>query len=168
MRKTTILAVFVAAVVASLAATIPGALAGGGNERATAAGWASTIPSKRAVSGVWGGGCVAVAAGDRCSATVTIFPSAPVDIEGQDMGILAGLVENPNCNGDVTAPSAPPGSLCGYVDETGVVNLAKNGEGAYSVQFFPIDNGRRGFLVTWSATAAGYSQVSGLWTYRAP
>lgn len=168
MRKRTILASLVAVAIVASLATIPGALAGG-RSPAAASGYTAVLPAKRAVSGVWGGGCVAVAANDKCSATVTIFPNAPVDIEGQDMGTLAGLVENPECTGsDIDHPAAPAGVLCGYIDDANLVNIGKNGEGAYSVQFFPIGNGRRGFLVTWSAAAAGYSQIYGTWTYRAP
>jgi len=94
MRKpTTLVTLVVAALVATLAATIPGALANSGRvpEAARSTDWAPVIPSKKAVSGVWGGGCVAVAANDPCSASVTIFPNAPVDLEGQDMGVLAGV-----------------------------------------------------------------------------
>jgi hypothetical protein len=168
MRKSAVLAVMVAAaVVASLVATIPGAFAGG-DRTLQANKWTSVIPSKKAVSGVWGGGCIAVAANDACSAAVTIFPNAPVVLEGQDMGVLSGLVENPLCAGDAESPSAPPGVLCLYINEADIVNVAKNGEGSWSVQPFPILDGKRGFLVKWNAAAAGASQIDGVWVYRAP
>jgi hypothetical protein len=179
MRKPAILAALLgAAIVASLGATIPGAFAGSDRtQTASAKAWTSVIPAGRAVSGTWGAGCVATqapapaAAGvttDSCSMTVSIFPAAPVNVEGQDMGVLAGLVENPQCAGDPDNPSAPPGVLCLYISEGDVSNVGKNGEGSWSVQPFPVLDGRNGFRVRWSPAAPGPSQIVGVWVYRAP
>ena len=68
MRKATILAILVAAAVVASLATIPGALAGGRDPAAASGGFTALLPAKRAVSGVWGGGCVAVAANDNVEA----------------------------------------------------------------------------------------------------
>lgn len=168
MRRGAMLATLVAtAIVATLAATIPGAFAGASSESAGKSTWTSVIPSGKSVSGVWGGGCVAVTAGDACSAVVTIWPNAPEDIEAQDIGIEGGLVENPFCAGELSKPVSAAGNVCMYVNEADANNVSKNGEGAWSVQAFPIDNGRRGFLVVWNALAPGASQIDGTWGFRA-
>jgi hypothetical protein len=84
------------------------------------------------------------------------------------MGALEGLVENPECPGNIQKPLPAPGILCVYLNPEESVNVQRNGEGALSGQVFPVYNGKRGFKLTWNAAQAGTTQLYGVWAYQAP
>ena len=120
------------------------------------------------MTGVVGGGCVAVAKNDACMAVASIFPRPPGGINPEDMGIAGGLVENPYCAGDINDPAPAPGVLCIYPAPDESVNLALNGEGSISAQAYPVYNGKYGFKVIWNAAGPGSAQFSAVWVYQAP
>ncbi len=153
-----------AAVVAALVGAIPAALALTGPD-------SSARPKKappRVLTGVVGGGCVAVVAGDTCSVVVSYVPKSRHILEQADFGVLGGLVEHPECPGSSGRPFGAPGLVCIYPYEAQAMNIKLNGEGALTVEANPIGNGVRGFRVIWTANAPGPTAFYATWTYVDP
>jgi hypothetical protein len=134
----------------------------------TSFGWTSVLPSKRIVTGVVGGGCIAVKAGDTCAATASIFPNAPRNVNEATMGVEGGTFESPYCVGDIARPAPAAGFLCVYPNPAEFVNVALTTEGLINAEPHPIYNGRRGFKIVWTAQAPGSTQFYAVWAYRAP
>jgi len=130
--------------------------------------WAVVVPPKKIVSGVIGAGCVALKPADACATAASIFPNAPRNIDESKMGVQGGTLENPYCAGGIEGPSPAPGYLCIYPNTAESVNVALTSDGLIDVEPHPIYNGRRGFKITWSAKAAGSTQLYAVWAYRAP
>ena len=140
----------------------------GGAASPTPSAWASVVPAKRVVSGVVGGGCDAVKAGDACAVTASIFPNAPRNVSEATMGVQGGTLENPFCAGDIARPSPTPGYLCIYPNPAELINVAETSDGLLSADPHPVYNGRRGFKIVWTARSAGTTQLYAVWAYRAP
>lgn len=113
----------------------------------------------------------------------TSFPlQLPKPLRALKMGILGGLNENSECSGTFTNPTAPPGFLCVYPGNTGstaeyfgaseadIANIAKNGDGAYAVEVFPMtgDASRFGFRLSAVASLAAAAKFYATWAYTAP
>src|SRR5262245_40799895 len=160
-RRRLALAALGGAVATALVVALPAAFASGQNHAAAR----KKAHPPRVQTGVIGGGCVATKAGDQCSAVASFSPKSRWVLDEAAFGILGGLVEHPECPG---APAGTPGVVCIYNAEEELVNISKNGEGAWSAEAKPILNGRRGFKVTWTAAAAGYTAWYGIWTYIDP
>jgi hypothetical protein len=132
------------------------------------------------ITGVVGGSFTAQAAGDVFTATTTIFPSLGKQAIGvANVGIDSTAEENPYCTGNVSAPTAPPGTLCVYLSLDQLQNVAADcvpgpfpscasGEGVLKASFTPVFDGSHGFGLTWSAAARGASSLFGVWAYTAP
>jgi hypothetical protein len=150
-----------AAVVAALVGALPAALALTGPTGKT-----KKKPVPPTVhTGVIGGGCVASAAGDTCSAVASFVPKSRHRLEQADFGVLGGLVEHPECPGSVGRPAGTPGLVCVYPIADEALNIGVNGEGAFAVEANPLTNGVRGFRLRWTAAAAGPSAFYAIWTY---
>jgi hypothetical protein len=95
-----------------------------------------------------------------------------------DAGVIGGGLEPPDCDGDFNHPSAPPGRLCIYPgtpaggdvdnDEADVLNVLKNGEGAWEATPFVIAGGNFGVRVSVQAAGPGRVKFSATWAYTAP
>lgn len=97
------------------------------------------------------------------------FAVAVGKITDEQLGILGGGVELPECEGNPGAPTAPPGRLCIYPSIYGDVNnVTLNGEGALEALAYPIVDGKHGFRVEWQAAVPGYSSFYASWAYTAP
>jgi len=128
-------------------------------------GWAASAPSSTdPTKTTWAG-------------TVLKLPAyAPVNLKSDQMGILGGGIELPDCEGTFSRPTAPPGLLCVYpgnepggeltVEEAEVVNVAKNGEGSYEAYVRPIS--RDGVRFEVQGAAAGFFRLYATWAYTAP
>jgi len=130
--------------------------------------WTSVVPSKRIVSGVVGGGCIAARAGDACVATASLFPNAPRNVNEAAMGVQGGTFENPSCVGDIARPAPTAGYLCIYPNDAELMNVAVTTEGLLNAEPHPIYNGRHGFKIVWTAQTPGTTQFYAVWAYRAP
>ena len=144
------------------------ASAAGGSSARTSARRISVVQPKRIVSGVVGGGCIAVKAGDQCAATASIFPTAPRNVSEATMGVQGGTFENPFCIGDIRRPAPTAGYLCIYPNQPELINVGLTTEGLINAEPHPVYNGRRGFKIVWTAQAAGSTQFYAVWAYRAP
>jgi hypothetical protein len=99
-------------------------------------------------------------------------------LEPGDAGILGGGLEVPDCEGDFTTPTAPPGKLCIYPgfasggeindDEADVLNVLKNGEGALEATPYVISGGHVGVRIEVQAAAPGRVKFAATWAYTAP
>lgn len=166
MRRSAVLAILVAAaIVASLAATIPGAFAR--SSQGSGASVGTALASGQTVTGVIGGQCT-VQAGNTCMVDASIYPSAKGGIPLENIGIIGGSVEHPECAGDVDDPIAAPGVLCIYPVDSEISNVFRNSEGAWQAQASPVYTGQFGFKVAWTARASGPSEFQGIWAYQAP
>lgn len=156
MRKPALLATLVAsALVASLAATIPGAFAGPQARKA------------KVMTGVISVNCYVDKAGDLCLGTASFPSTLTVPLADTEMGITGGLVEHVDCLGDQTDPEAADNILCIYPVDGEIVNIGKNGEGAWNAQAYPINDGRNGFKVAVNGLAPGRVEFEALWAIRA-
>ncbi len=99
-------------------------------------------------------------------------------LESGDAGVVGGGLEPPDCDGSFQAPTAPAGILCIYpgfavggdvdTDEADVVNVLKNGEGAYEATPYIVSGGHLGVRVEVQAAAPGRVKFSATWAYTAP
>ncbi|MDP4667357.1 MAG: hypothetical protein NWS62_01205 [Gaiellales bacterium] len=111
------------------------------------------------------------------------FPlQLPKPLRAAKVGILGGLNENGDCAGSFEKPSAPPGFLCVYPGQTGssgeyfdkgeadIFNVAKNGDGAWAVEVYPLTGNasKFGFRISAVASLAGPAKFYGTWAYTAP
>ena len=111
------------------------------------------------------------------------FPlQLPKPLRALKVGILGGLNENGDCAGSFEKPSAPPGFLCVYPGQTGsaaeffdkgeadIFNIAKNGDGAWAVEVYPLTGNasKFGFRISAVASLAGPAKFYGTWAYTAP
>lgn len=116
-------------------------------------------------------------AGDT-NGVVGSFPiGLPHDLDPADAGIVGGDNEIAECDGTPEKPTAPPGFLCVYIDFGSQVNVFTGatqdgtivtGEGNSSASVLPINTGRHGFLLNWTAAAPGLSTLTAIWAYTAP
>jgi hypothetical protein len=132
------------------------------------------------VTGVVGGTFTAQAAGDTFSATATIFPALKkAAINVANVGVSFTAQENPFCDGDVSAPTAPAGTLCVYLALDQLLDVAQDcspgpfpnctsGEGVFKASWQPIYDASHGFAITWTSAAKGVSSVYGVWAFTAP
>jgi hypothetical protein len=121
------------------------------------------VPSGRTIQGVVGLD-VHAAAGTDWGVLTTLPMRAPAALADTDVHIahpppLSGETGEPSvCTGTATAPTAPSGHLCIYVQEA--LNAAGLlGEGVGS---------DRGFKLKFTSPAAGDSFVDAVWAYTAP
>jgi hypothetical protein len=113
----------------------------------------------------------------------TSFPlQLPKPLRPAKVGILGGLNENGDCSGSFDKPSAPPGLLCVYpgnpgstneyfsAGEADVANIAKNSDGSYAVEVYPLSGNasKYGFRISAVASLAGPAKFYGSWAYTAP
>ena len=99
------------------------------------------------VTGAFGATFATVAAAgadQRCRGRLPELLTARLAIT--DVGIQGGGIELPECEGSYDVPTAPPGKLCLYPGPEGdvtprrtpeVVNVRKNGEGAFEAYVYP-------------------------------
>jgi hypothetical protein len=128
------------------------------------------------VTGAFGGTATVAAAG-AISGVAVDFPNIlTARLAVTDVGIQGGGIELPECEGDYDRPTAPPGKLCLYLGPEGdvttqedpeVVNVRKNGEGAFEAFVYPIGR-KQGFRVEWLSNAAGGTRLYGVWAYTQP
>lgn len=112
------------------------------------------------------------------SGAVGSFPiGLPHDLDPSDAGIVGGDNEIAECDGTPEQPTAPPGVLCVYIDFGSQVNVFTGatgdgtivtGEGNSAASIVPINTGRHGFLLNWTAAAPGLSTLTTIWAYTAP
>jgi hypothetical protein len=113
----------------------------------------------------------------------TSFPlQLPKPLRAAKVGILGGLNENGDCSGTFDKPTAPPGFLCVYpgnpgstneyfsAGEADIANIAKNSDGAYAVEVYPLTGNasKYGFRISAVASVAGPAKFYGSWAYTAP
>ncbi len=106
------------------------------------------------------------------------LPFAKQGLEPGDASITGGGIESPDCEGTFADPTAPKGKLCIYpgaeaggdisADEADVLNVLKNGEGAFEATPFIVGSGRLGVRVSVQAAAPGRVKFGGTWAYTAP
>ena len=111
------------------------------------------------------------------------FPlQLPKPLRNAKVGILGGLNENGDCYGSFDKPSAPPGFLCVYPGKTGsageyfdrsesdIYNIAKNTDGSYAVEVYPLTGnaGKYGFRISAQGAAFGSAKFYATWAYTAP
>ena len=85
-----------------------------------------------------------------------VLPNERVDVDGQDE------VSN-RCTGTVSTPTAPPGVVCIYLENSG------NASGFFGYGAPNASTGSvRGFMLNWNAPAAGDTFVNASWAYKAP
>jgi hypothetical protein len=123
------------------------------------------------------GGTANVTASGQISGVAVDFPNIlTARLAGTDVGIQGGGIELPECEGDYDRPTAPPGKLCVYPGPEGdvvtqedpeVVNVKKNGEGAFEAFVYPIGR-KQGFRVEWQSNTAGGTRFYGVWAYTQP
>lgn len=153
----------------------------------------SHVPWGQTVTGVVGVEFLAPTACNRggalsasCTATFGAAASlplqAPVPLRAAKVGILGGLNENADCSGTFEKPSAPPGFLCVYpgniggqtnyfgTSEADIQNIAKNGEGSWAVEVYPLTGNasKYGFRIAAVGSLAGPAKFYGTWAYTAP
>jgi hypothetical protein len=123
------------------------------------------VPSGRTIQGVIGLDVHATVTGTDWGVLMTMPMRAPTALADSDVHVahpspLSGesTAEQAVCTGTVAAPSAPPGHLCIYVQES--VNAAGLlGEGVAS---------DRGFKLKFTSPGLGDSFVDAVWAYTAP
>jgi hypothetical protein len=154
----------------------------------------SSVPAGQTITGVIGLEFIAATAcnnGGSYSGTNTTctnntwgasasFPlKAPSVIKAENVGIVGGLNENPECFGSYDRPSAAPGYLCIYPGneqgffervEAEVLNVSKNGDGAYAVEAYPFTGrgSQHGFRISVVPKSTGPTKFYATWAYTAP
>src|SRR5262245_35993323 len=106
------------------------------------------------------------------------LPFSKTPLTPGDAGVIGGGLEPPDCDGDFLHPTAPKGRLCIYPgveaggdvdnDEADVLNVLKNGEGAFEATPSVIGGGNLGVRVSVQAAAPGRVKFSATWAYTAP
>lgn len=122
------------------------------------------VPSGRTIQGVVGLD-VDATAGTDWGVLMTLPMRAPTVLSDMEVHIahpspLSGelAAEQTVCTGTVAAPTAPPGHLCIYVqDSTNAAGLLGEGVGS-----------DRGFKLKFQSAGAGDSFVDAVWAYTAP
>jgi hypothetical protein len=123
---------------------------------------AGTVTNDPALQ-VWGGGSISI-------------PRARHRLQPGDVGVLAGGVEVPECSGSFSRPTAPAGKICIYPGVEGgttdptddladVLNVAKNGEGAYEATPYIVGSGRYGARISVLAAGPGRFKFTATWAY---
>jgi hypothetical protein len=151
------------------------------------------VPSGKTIKGVWGGqytpGGAGAAGGNDAFVLSTSFP-APLPVSITDATAQLGIGsfvggpssavaaaaqdtdEDPECSGNLSAPSAPAGKLCLYVRDARISNVK---DGTLHVQGPASDDDpgaavrKLGFEVSFTANNAAMPvRVEGAWVYTAP
>jgi hypothetical protein len=123
------------------------------------------VPSGRTIQGVIGLDVHADAGTEDWGVLMTLPMRAPTVLADTDVHIAhpsplsgEGAEEQTACTGTVATPSAPPGHLCIYVqDSTNAAGLLGEGVGS-----------DRGFKLKFQSAASGDSFVDAVWAYTAP
>lgn len=136
------------------------------------------LPANTTIFGVIGADYTSSSAGSEWSALaslngippvafsnelVTIQNNVNVDNECDGASCLhtEELALSSNCTGSVDNPTAAPGWLCVYPIQDTNARVVRG----YAL---PLGNGRFGFMVKWSAGAAGRTTFRAVWAYTAP
>ena len=103
-------------------------------------------------------------AGTSFGMTETLPIPAPQPVSSGDV-LLDHYSDSPDrCTGTVSAPTAPPGIVCIYINDGSSIN-AEDPEGLAT----PTPDGSRfGFELRWAAPDIGQTAVHATWAYTAP
>jgi hypothetical protein len=123
-----------------------------------------TLPRGATASGAFGGLVNPALRFD----TVVSFPfPSPSAVTTEGIRFAPGTVNapperiDPRCSGTLADPVAPPGVVCLYLGQIGADTAA--------IQALVTDgDGRRGFIVRATGTAAGFQGAFGSWAYTVP
>ena len=127
----------------------------------------SVMPSGTTVRGVWGGREYGA---DNAMVQDYSFPMASAQALGDDdvnfaAGGTAGNIgsdDDASCTGNVSTPTAPPGKVCIYLSDDGLLGSAASAQGQSA------GAARRGFQVRGPSNAVGDVEAHGSWAYTTP